>query len=62
MTPKNKAEELVEKYFRDEFLHFDLSYMQAKHCASIAVDEIIEHCYQVMKPFWEEVKTEIKKL
>ena len=60
MTPKEKAEELVEKY--DETLTYLESKAKAKHCALIAVDEILEHCYEVMKPFWQEVKQEIEKL
>ena len=60
MTPKEKAKELFNKMFLcyqgiiDEYT--------AKQCALIAVDEILEHCYEVMKPFWEEVKQEIELL
>lgn len=50
MTPKEKALELKEKF--DGYTCYAL----------IAVDELIEHSYQVMKPFWEEVKQEIEKL
>ena len=77
ITPKEKAEELVEKYFRDELLHYDLSYIQAKECALIAVDEIINSSpslpilgdggtfgedIELSKIYWQEVKEEIKKL
>lgn len=51
MTPKEKAKELVFKKFGC-----------SKQYALIAVDEISKHCYEVMKPFWEEVKQEIEKL
>ncbi len=51
MTPKEKAKELVFKKFGC-----------SKQYALISVDEVLEHCYEVMKPFWEEVKDEIKKL
>lgn len=66
MNPKEKAEELVRKF--KPFVQFkmgvDQSYVtrMAKQCALVAVDEMIEHCYQVMKPFWEEVKQEIELL
>ena len=60
MTPKEKAEELVDLYyplFTNSMAMFD-----AKQCALIAVDELLNNCYEVMKPFWEEVKLEIEKL
>ena len=66
MTPKEKAKELLDKYkylYDDDgtlYLHASLNI--AKRYALIAVDQLIEHSYQVMKPFWEEVKTEIEKL
>lgn len=60
MTPKEIAEELVNKY--DETLTYLESKEKAKQCAIIAVNEILKHCYEVMKPFWEEVKQEIEKL
>jgi hypothetical protein len=42
---------------------YDEEAMQdAKQCTLIAVDEILKHCYEVMKPFWEEVKQEIQRL
>ena len=69
MTSKEKAEELVNKYLAIQFGDFPTT--EAKQCALIAVDEIIqaidfdwmevqnldrEHAY------WEEVKQEIEKL
>ena len=36
--------------------------LDTKLPGEIAVDEILEHCYEVMKPFWQEVKQEIEKL
>lgn len=73
MTPKEKAMELVEKYFRHELLHWDLSYIQAKQCALIAVDEILNYdirakcevqfiIEQRIESYWQEVKQEIEKL
>jgi len=58
MTPKEKAKELVRKYW--DLGGIDIP--KAQKCALIAVDEILEHCYEVMKPFWQEVKQEIQKL
>jgi len=58
MNSKDKAEDLVLKYSILKDGHNDL----VKQCALIAVDEILEHCYEVMKPFWEEVKQEIELL
>jgi hypothetical protein len=40
MTPKDKAEELVDKYYYNDLLLHDLSFIQAKQSALIAVDEI----------------------
>ena len=63
MTSKEKAEDLVLKYLRiDNNTKEWFNKYIAKQCALIAVDEILEHCYEVMKPFWEEVKQEIEKL
>ena len=58
MNSKEKAEELVEKMFSLSTTNA----FPAKQCALIAVDELLNHCYEVMKPFWEEVKIEIEKL
>ena len=64
MTPKKEAEELVRKYYTFGINKEGqtLSWYECKQCALIAVDKILEHCYQVMKPFWQEVKNEIEKL
>jgi hypothetical protein len=70
MEAKEKAQELVDKMYGDE-----LDYMtegQAKQCALIAVDEILNE-YPNVKPmivyfthprerFWQEVKKEIENL
>jgi hypothetical protein len=60
MNSKEKAEELVDKFTAIE--DGEMYIGKAKQCALIAVDEILEHCYQVMKPFWQEVITEIENL
>ena len=62
MTPKEKAEELVDKFARiDGYVDsIDLSKCEfEKKCALIAVDELIEETDYY---FWQEVKKEIEKL
>lgn len=56
MTPKEKAAYLVVKYMSKV-----VSKQVAKECALVAADEIRNNCYEVHKPFWEEVKQEIEK-
>jgi hypothetical protein len=65
MTPKEKAKELYFKMHSQEHIISK----EAKQCALIAVEEIIEaidwHAYEAPNKeifFWEQVKTEIKKL
>ena len=67
MTPKEKAEELVEK-FRLKVLDYDgngLNGFKAKQCALIAVDEILKVSLSYAGKdydFYLEVKQEIEKL
>ncbi len=68
MTPKEKAIELLDKMYG-----YELDYMtegQAKQCALIAVDEILDVINKndvdiwnidILK-YWREVKQEIEKL
>lgn len=64
MTPKEKAKELMLKYY--ELIPMNtISF--AKQCALIAVDEIIEEAYfsngyYQRHKYWQEVKQEIEKL
>lgn len=75
MTPKEKAEELVNKFYNYVFnpeSHKDDNLKWSKECALIAVDEIIslmikfhnrhieDNSNEII--FWEEVKQEIEKL
>jgi len=79
MTPKEKAKELVDgfkKYTESDWLNSDLLEQKtisntilfnAKKCALIAVDEIINACeYNRVESYntdwWEKVKIEINKL
>jgi hypothetical protein len=65
MTPKEKAEELVEKMSID----WDMCRGQNIQCALVAVDEIIASHYKVLTgvnnstlDYWQDVKREIEKL
>ena len=67
MTPKEKAKELVNKFLQI----YDGRVPQAKQCALICVDEVLENITEEVmtyKPFmmntdyWQEVKEEINKL
>lgn len=60
MTPKDKAEELVDIY-EDRCPEF-IKKNTAKWCALIAVDEILEECRLERDWYWEEVKKEIEKI
>ena len=65
MNSKQKAEELILKFREvpiEDSLLWHVGYEISKEFALIAVDEISEHCYEVMKPFWQEVKQEIELL
>ena len=60
MTSKEKAQYLFDIY-TNYVGEYDVN-KHAKQCAIIAVDEISHNCYEVMKPFWNEVKKEIESL
>jgi hypothetical protein len=64
MTPKEKAKELVDKYYHlfSVELENTIDLREAKQCALIAVDEILEECRLEKDWYWQEVKTEINNL
>jgi hypothetical protein len=70
MTPKEKAKELVDKYWiylRAGLLYDEEAKEDARHCALIAVDELLKvasfyNDSQAEVTYWEEVKEEIEKL
>ena len=72
MTPKEKAKELFNKYYsylKSNLMDDKEAIEDAKQCALIAVDEIIEaiewHEYETPNKeirYWQEVKQEIEKL
>ena len=76
MTPKEKADELVEKmYFSRRYKEGEnyipeQAWIHAKQCALYAVDQIIiiQQCYanyrdefKIYLDYWQEVKEEIIK-
>ena len=47
----------------DGFIYSDeMQMFNAKQCALIAVDEILEECVQLKVEYWEEVKEQIETL
>ena len=64
LTPKEKAKELVERFYW-KITENSLSVGQAKQCALICVDEVINDRAKRGKinfTYWQEVKQEVKKL
>ena len=67
MTPKEKAKELCDKFLRTYkvslYPPFNSATQEAKGCALVAVDEILNVLFQHHKiDYWKEVKQEINKL
>ena len=73
MTPKEKAQELVGRYamyLRANLMHDEEANEDAKQCALIAVDEILQMVDENMQGWldadiiahWKQVKEEIEKL
>lgn len=66
MTPKEKAEELVDKFIQYVPAEEEFEWDYAKQCALIAVDEIqkIKSVYHddTLYDYWEEVKQVIINL
>jgi hypothetical protein len=63
MTPKEKAQKLVERYYNHSKCNL-LSPFEAKQCALIAVDEILSLLWSVKTDvkYFSKVKKEIEKL
>ena len=68
MTRKEKAKQLVDKMWVYSLPNANGSWNNAKQCALIAVDEILnKRSFLISIPladvkFWQEVKQEIEKL
>lgn len=65
MTPKEKAEKL---FYSMGLINPILTDIQAKQCALVCVNELIDDCDEsnpfefVRLKYWEEVKQELEKL
>jgi hypothetical protein len=78
MTPKEKAQELFDKFNNPDRTNYPYYSHNAQQCALISVDEIIEatnmHQFAISNdkesiptkivnhPYWQEVKKEIEAL
>jgi hypothetical protein len=69
MSTKEKAIELVDRYYSLFSLELDntIDITQAKKCALIALDEILDaiigtYDFDTLNDYWKEVKQEIEKL
>lgn len=62
MTPKEKAIELVTKFLTYSNQFYPNDTRDAKQCALISVDEILQTCTESSIWYWQEVKQEIEKL
>ena len=66
MTPKEKAEELVNRFDTMQCIIDEFSYNEAIECALISVYELIEESTMtgnlIRKSYWQEVKKEIELL
>jgi hypothetical protein len=67
MTEKDKAKELFDKYamyLRSNLMYDEEAREDAKVCALIAVDEIINNLPLIseIQEYWQEVKQEIELL
>ncbi len=74
MKPKEKAKELTLKFMKidsdsEQFDEFKMKFFYAQRCALIAVDEIIQQCWdyrdidlEASYDYWQQVKQEIQAL
>ena len=77
MTPKEKAEELVDKFYQTTpnecFVNEPIgiagrykAWEQSKQCALLAVDEVLKICVDSLGltelDYWQDVKEEIEAL
>ena len=61
MTPKEKAKDLFDKHFDYVEAWSESNQIKnAKQCALITVKELIEYVHNHHKPYFYEVKREIK--
>ena len=64
MTPKEKAQELIDKFMHikptklSDYTH--IYYPSAKQCALIVANECLNNCTIQQVSFWEDVKSELE--
>ena len=65
MTPKEKAKELVDKFYDTTDDHWDQDWV-SKKCALIAVEELIYETQfevpNIRQRWWQDVKQHIQRL
>ncbi len=62
MTPKEKAKELVDKFLPYTDTYHNGSFENARQCALIAINQILDICPIPNRDYYEKVKQEIEKL
>ena len=65
MTAKEKAKKLTDKYYKgSDLLYQDISWIQAKECAKIAIQEILDlDDFSVEgRTYWIEVNIELERI
>ena len=62
MTPHEKAKELIDKMYATQGPEYGITEDEAKQCALVAVDEVLNVIDNFEMIYWEEVKQEIEKL
>jgi hypothetical protein len=64
MTPKQEAQRIFERFYNETLSHLsDYNTREdAIQSALICVEEIIEHTEYRSRPFWKDVKQELKNL
>jgi hypothetical protein len=71
VTPKEKAEDLFVTFYQrydDSIYSNEGAKTEAKFCALICVDEVLNHhsqeqgLYRIDRYYWQEVKNELDKL
>ena len=70
MKPKEKAQDLIDKYIEftqewDEIDGYVIDMYNAKQCALIAVDEILNELdlqNHILRSYWYDVQNEINQL
>ena len=62
MTAKEKAKELVDRFYLNGIKKYSMQYENSVQCALICVDEILRILPFTYVKYWQEVKQEINKL